>query len=254
MNTRPKQDQPKTVASAPALSGPPPGASQPRADRPPTSSVSGSADTTPTPPSGPAFGSGAERLSIDRERERIKRDFATYRGPQTWDQYQEQRWDTFWDREQTGQAAATLESAAAVADLRLLRERLNTSREAIDHALDSLPGPGRPLHTWERALLQVEAGWWSSLQEEDGWETFGATFGMSLVSRASMKFGRAEDGSLLVRQSALSSLMVLQWPVLPMAEAAWIRFPAAAGSPPEGDVAAATVASQAQQPTGEDLP
>ena len=81
------------------------------------------------------------------------------------------------------------------------------------------------------SLLQVEAGWWSSLQEEDGWETFGATLGMSLLSRASMKFGRAEDGSLLVRQSALSSLMVLQWPVLPMTEADWIRFPSA-GMPP----------------------
>jgi len=76
------------------------------------------------------------------------------------------------------------------------------------------------------SLLKVQADWWSSLQEEGGWEVFGATLGMSMVARSSLKFGRAADGSLLVRQSLLGSLMVLQWPVLPMAQAEWIRFPA----------------------------
>jgi hypothetical protein len=77
------------------------------------------------------------------------------------------------------------------------------------------------------SLLKVQADWWSSLQEEEGWEMFGYTLGMSLLARSSLKFGRAADGSLLVRQSLLSSLMVLEWPVFPMVGADWIRFPAA---------------------------
>lgn len=84
------------------------------------------------------------------------------------------------------------------------------------------------------SLLKVQADWWSSLQEEEGWEMFGATLGMSLLARSSLKFGRAADGSLLVRQSLLSSLMVLEWPVFPMAEADWIRFPAASPRPEPG--------------------
>jgi hypothetical protein len=55
-----------------------------------------------------------------------------------------------------------------------------------------------------------------------------------MLARSSLKFGRAADGSLLVRQSLLSSLMVLEWPVFPMAEADWIRFPAASPRPEPG--------------------
>ena len=73
-----------------------------------------------------------------------------------------------------------------------------------------------------------ESGWYSSLEDEGGWEMFGYTLGMSVLARGSSKFGRAADGSLLVRQSEVGSLMVLQWPVFPMANARWIRFPAAA--------------------------
>ena len=78
------------------------------------------------------------------------------------------------------------------------------------------------------SLLEVESGWYSSLEDEGGWEMFGYTLGMSVLARGSSKFGRAADGSLLVRQSEVGSLMVLQWPVFPMANARWIRFPAAA--------------------------
>ena len=92
------------------------------------------------------------------------------------------------------------------------------------------------------SLLKVQADWWSSLQEEEGWEVFGATLGMSVLARSSLKFGRAADGSLLVRQSLLASLMVLEWPVFPMAEADWIRFPAASPRPEPGLVPAAAVA------------
>ena len=89
------------------------------------------------------------------------------------------------------------------------------------------------------SLLKVQADWWSSLQEEQGWEMFGTTLGMSLLERSSLKFGRATDGSLLVRQSLLSSVMILEWPVFPMAEADWIRFPAASPRPEPGLVPAA---------------
>ena len=95
------------------------------------------------------------------------------------------------------------------------------------------------------SLLKVESGWWSSLQEEGGWEVFGSTLGMSLLAHGSTKLGRATDGSLLVRQSMLASLMVLQWPVFPMAEADWIRFPAASPRPEPG------LASEAANPQPE---
>ena len=86
----------------------------------------------------------------------------------------------------------------------------------------------QPIHArCSGSLLQFEAGWWSSLEEEDGWEVFGTTLGMSMLARASTKLGRAQDGSLLIRQSMVASVMVLQWPVFPMVEAGWIRFPAA---------------------------
>jgi hypothetical protein len=91
------------------------------------------------------------------------------------------------------------------------------------------------------SMLQVEAGWLSSLEEEGGWEIFGSTFGMHILERASLTFGRAEDGSLLVRHSGVGSLMLLQWPILPVVSAAWIRFPAATpltkpGVPPSPSV------------------
>ena len=84
------------------------------------------------------------------------------------------------------------------------------------------------------SLLKVQADWRSSLEEEAGWEMFGTTLGMSVLERSSLKFGRAADGSLLVRQSLLSSLMVMEWPVLPVAVAEWIRFPAASPRPEPG--------------------
>ncbi|MDP9198174.1 MAG: hypothetical protein M3O07_03040, partial [Pseudomonadota bacterium] len=81
------------------------------------------------------------------------------------------------------------------------------------------------------SMLEIEAGWLSSLEEEGGWDMFGTTFGMSMLERTSLKLARAEDGALLVRHSEVASLMVLQWPITPMTSSAWIRFPAATPRP-----------------------
>jgi hypothetical protein len=94
--------------------------------------------------------------------------------------------------------------------------------------------------------VKVQADWWSSLEEEEGQEMFGYTL-MSMLARSSLKFGRATDGSLLVRQSMVGSLMVLEWPIFPMAESDWIRFPPATPRPePEREPGIPAVAQELQ--------
>lgn len=104
------------------------------------------------------------------------------------------------------------------------------------------------------SLLLVDAGWWSSLQEDEGWELFGSTLGMSALARGSLKLGRSEDGSLLLRQSVVGSLLLFYWPILPMAATEWIRFPPATSSPEANGAApslAAQVAPPAEAPPGD---
>ncbi|MGQ0384840.1 MAG: hypothetical protein ACT4UP_09215 [Gammaproteobacteria bacterium] len=81
------------------------------------------------------------------------------------------------------------------------------------------------------SMMLIEAEWWSSLEEEEGQEMFGATLGMSVLMRGSWKLGRAEDGSLLVQQTAAGSLLVFYWPILPMSFKEWVRFPPVAPEP-----------------------
>ena len=113
--------------------------------------------------------------------------------------------------------------------LRLGDETLHIQAIAADGSTLDIEQPVRK--SCRDSMMLVEADWSSSLEDEDGWEMFGQTLGMSTLARSNWKLGRAEDGSLLVRASESGSLLVFYWPILPMSFSEWIRFPPAATTP-----------------------
>lgn len=136
-------------------------------------------------------------------------------------------------------------TVAAVTDtypkfrLQLVEETLYIRATAADGSLLEVEQPVRK--SCRDSMMLVEADWSSSLEDEDGWEMFGATLGMSTLARSSLKLGRAEDGSLLVRASESGSLLVFYWPILPMSFSEWVRFPPTAPTPDAEELAPAQV-------------
>jgi hypothetical protein len=130
--------------------------------------------------------------------------------------------------------------------LRLVDETLHIQAIAADGSTLDVEQPIRK--SCSKSMMLVEADWWSSLEDEDGQEMFGATLGMSMVARANWKLGRAEDGSLLVRASETGSLLVFYWPILPMSFSEWVRFPPAATTP-AAEAATPALVSQPSAPT-----
>jgi hypothetical protein len=126
-------------------------------------------------------------------------------------------------------------TVAAVTDsyekfrLRLVDETLHIQAIAADGSTLDVEQPVRK--RCRDSMMLVEADWWSSLEDEEGQEMFGATLGMSMVARRNWKLGRAADGSLLVRAGESGSLLVFYWPILPMSFSEWVRFPPAATTP-----------------------
>lgn len=139
----------------------------------------------------------------------------------------------------TGVTIAAVTDSYQKFRLQLVDETLYIQATAADGSTLALEQPIRK--SCSDSLMLVEADWWSSLEEEDGWEMFGATLGMSMLARGSWKLGRAEDGSLLVRQSASGSLLLFYWPILPMSFSEWVRFPPAVPTPVAEELAPAQV-------------
>jgi hypothetical protein len=71
----------------------------------------------------------------------------------------------------------------------------------------------------------------STLLLEKGWGNSGTMLYLSLVERATLALGRAEDGSLLVRYSTSGAGFFMYLPVMVATEAFWIKFPPAAPAP-----------------------
>ena len=117
--------------------------------------------------------------------------------------------------------------------LRLADEILTITATTVDGVAFRREQPVRA--RCSGSLVLIESSWRSSLQTEQGWEMFGTTLGMSTLERTSLKLGRAEDGSLLVRPSLVASLMLLQWPILPVVVTDWVRFPVAIPRPGPGN-------------------
>lgn len=129
--------------------------------------------------------------------------------------------------------------------LRLVDKTLHIRATAADGSTRSFEETVRT--SCRDSMMLVGAEWWSSLEEEEGQEMFGATLGMSILARGSLKLGRAEDGSLLVRQSATGSLLLFYWPILPMSFSEWVRFPPAATTP-AAEATAPVLVSQVSVP------
>ena len=75
----------------------------------------------------------------------------------------------------------------------------------------------------------------SILLLEKGWGDSGTMLYFSLVERSALGLGRAEDGSLLVRQSASGVGFVMWLPISVDTEAFWFRFPPVAPSPADAE-------------------
>jgi hypothetical protein len=70
---------------------------------------------------------------------------------------------------------------------------------------------------------------------EKGWGDSGTMLYLSVVERSALWLGRAEDGSLLVRQSASGVGFVMYLPVSVDTEAFWFRFPPVAHTPADAE-------------------
>jgi hypothetical protein len=81
------------------------------------------------------------------------------------------------------------------------------------------------------SMLLVETDWSTTLNDEDS----PTGIWLHLLERESWKLGRAEDGSLLMHVSYVSSLMVLEWPIFPVVASGWIRFPAVEPASPSAE-------------------
>ena len=71
----------------------------------------------------------------------------------------------------------------------------------------------------------------STLLLEKGWGNSGTMVYLSLVERATLALGQAEDGSLLVRYSTSGAGFFMYLPVMVATEAFWIKFPPVAPAP-----------------------
>ncbi len=58
----------------------------------------------------------------------------------------------------------------------------------------------------------------------DGTDVMGSVPFVSFINHAALALGRAQDGSLLVRNSSTEGLFLLEWPLILVSDGTWTRF------------------------------
>lgn len=111
------------------------------------------------------------------------------------------------------------EDAYQSVSLRLTEDKLHIRASRADGSTSEFDLP--TLQQCRDSILLLEKGWGDS----------GTMLYFSLAERSALWLGRAEDGSLLVRQNAASVGFILFLPISVDREAFWFRFPPVAPSP-----------------------
>ncbi len=109
--------------------------------------------------------------------------------------------------------------------LELVDKTLKVTVTGTDGSTSSFERP--VLSRCRGSMMLVAKDWSSTLDDED----MPTSVFLHLLEREAWKLGRAEDGSLLLHVSYGGSLMVLQWPILPVLASGWMRFPAIPPAP-----------------------
>lgn len=100
--------------------------------------------------------------------------------------------------------------------LQLAEDKLHVEALLADGSTMTFDLPTRQRCRNSTVLLEVS---W------DGTDIMGSVPFFSVVNRASLALGRAEDGSLLVRSTSTNGMFLLEWPLFLAAWGDWTRFP-----------------------------